>query len=283
MRPDRGFTLVELVMVIMLMGIIGVSSILFIKTAVDGNVAMERRSRLTDQADSALRRMSREVKSSVPNSIRTPGSQCFELIPTSGGGRYRMESDTVAAGSIPLDTSGPSTGFDVLSGMTKVPAVGDWVVIGNQDPSDVYSGLNSAQLTSVTVPAATAGKLRLGFASTQFPAGYDGGRFVIVPNNGGNQSVTYVCAGADGTLNSNGNGNGTLYRVSRPISAAYPTSCPSVSGAAIVATHVRSCNFTYDPSLGATQQNGYVWLEAELTENNESVRLAGGAHVDNAP
>ena len=58
---------------------------------------------LAADADHALRRMLRDVRVAVPNSIRTPATNCFELVPTSAGGRYRMAADSVNAGSAPVD------------------------------------------------------------------------------------------------------------------------------------------------------------------------------------
>ncbi len=279
----RGFTLVELVVVIVITGILAAMVTVFFKPAVDSYFDAGRRATLTDEADTALRRIGREVRSAVPNSIRIPNNQCFELLPTSTGGRYRMAADTVNGGSAPLDITQPATQFDVLSPMSTIPAIGDWVVIDNQNTNDVYAGTNRAAISAVATPAATAGLHRITIGSTQFPSGYGGGRFVVVPNNGGNPAVVYVCSGADGALNAQGNGKGVLYRVSRALNGAYPAACPATAGGSILATHVRSCNFVYDPNQGATQQSGFVWMQLELTEANESIALSYGAHVDNVP
>ncbi len=264
----------------------------FLRPAVDTYLAGRARAALGDQAENALRQMTREVRAAVPNSIRTPDSQCLELVPTSAGGRYRSGPDTVndsapgctpgASCAAPLDTTQASTVFDVLTPLQSTPAVGDWVVIGNQTPAEVYSGSNRAAITAVATPSAAFGRHRLTVASTQFPAGYDGGRFAIVPN--AQRAVFYICSGADGNLDARGDGKGTLYRLKNyGFNAAYPGSCPSTSGADIVATQVRSCSFVYDPNPSATQQNGFVWMQLDLARSGENATLAMGAHVSNAP
>ena len=288
---QHGFTLVELVMVIVITGVIAATLTVFLRPAIDNYLASRSRADLTDQAETALRRLVRDVRVAVPNSIRTPSPQCFELIPTSSGGRYRSGPDTVndaatctaSTCSAPLDTVQATTVFDVLTPLASPPAVGDSVVVGNQNPGDVYAGTNRAAIVSVAAsPNVAFGKQRLTVASTQFPIGYDGGRFSVVPN--AQRAVFYVCSGADGTLDASGNGKGTLYRLMNyGFNAAYPASCPSVAGADVLATKVRSCSFVYDPNQGATQQNGFVWMELDLTRNNESAHLALGAHVSNAP
>jgi MSHA biogenesis protein MshO len=170
----------------------------------------------------------------------------------------------------------------VLTPLTTLPAVGDFVVVDNQNPGDVYAGSNRAAITALATPNAAFGAHRVTVASTQFPAGYDGGRFVVVP--AAQRAVFYVCSGADGTLDGNGNGKGTLVRrMNYGFDGAAPSACPAATGAAVLATNVRSCRFVYDPNQGATQQNGFVSMQLELTRAGETTSLVFGAHVVNTP
>lgn len=275
----RGFTLVELVMVIMITGIIAGSVTIFLKPAMDAYFDTRRRAELADMADTALRRMSQDIRRAVPNSVNPVSSTCFQLVPTTTGGRFRLAYDSVndtplpmpctpsATCSASLDPSRATTVFDVLSPLSTVPAQNDWVVVDNQNGADVYNGTNRGQIsTTPTVPRPSDGLLRIAIGSTQFPNGYDGGRFVVVAN--AEQVVTYTCDVASRTLYRRVAGFGSV-------------DCSA--GGAVVATDVESCTFVYNPNQGATQQSGFVWLRLELRRSGESVTLAHGVHVDNVP
>lgn len=295
MKPEStGFTLIELVVVIVIIGFIASTFVIFFKPAIDSYLAVGRRAGLTDMTDTAMRRMTRDIRMAVPNSIRLATSRCAEMIPTSAGGRYRAAPDTVWDGanpgnlSKPMDTSSTVSEFDVMTALTTPVANGDWVVIDNQNTDDVYAGDNRAEILSVDVPPAASpplGMHRIKLkAAKQFPSGYDGGRFNIVPN--AQNAVFYVCdsPGKD----AGGDGTGKLYRFANyGFIAAGSSICPTPAtmsvAATVLASKVESCSFIYDPNHGATQQSGFIEVQIKVTEHDESVSLIYGAHVDNVP
>jgi MSHA biogenesis protein MshO len=282
MNRMRGFTLVELVVVMVITGIMAASIAVFFVPAINAYFDSRRRAEMTDTADTALRRMARDARRAVPNSIRIPGPLCFELAPTVAGGLYRRAADIVSADSDPLDTTGPDAAFDVLSPLPRVPVAGDFVVIGNQNTADVYSGATRGLIARWDSPPAPGGavvgvgRMTLS-APTQFPPGYDGGRFQLVA--AAEPSVFYVCSGVGVA---GGNGTGTLRRLVRGFTAAYPAACPA--GGELLATNVSACAFTYNPAAtSATQAAGFVSMQIQLTVGGETMGLSHGVHVSNVP
>ncbi|UGQ48371.1 prepilin-type N-terminal cleavage/methylation domain-containing protein [Massilia endophytica] len=282
---NDGFTLIELIVVMVVTGALAAGLVIFLRPAIGSYVAVVNRAELTDLADTAMRTMLRDIRLAVPNSFRAPNTSCFETIPTSTGGRYRSDADTTSTQSAPVDTSAATTSFDVISPLTTVPSAGDWIVVANQNTNDVYAGVNRAAIASVTAPPAATpalGQHRITLATAmQFPIGYDSSRFVVVPNS--QQAVFYSCSNLG--VDAKGNGTGVLYRFSQyGFNAATPVACPAANAATpVVATGLSQCTFTLNPNPGAIQGAGYVELKLRLTVNNESVDLVFGAHTDNLP
>jgi MSHA biogenesis protein MshO len=287
-RRQLGFTLVEMIVVIVITGIIGGVVAIFLRMPVQGYVDSARRAEMTDIADTALRRISRDLRLALPNSVRVTGtcggtSTCFiEFIPTIGGGRYRDSTDSLGAGNV-LDFSAADTSFDVLGTMQPgVPAVGDQIVVYNLGilGADAYTG-NTLAADNRRAVSGVAGNVisitstaKLPFDSCQYDAsGYviGGCRFQVVQT-----PVTYACAPAVG-----GSG-GTLTRwQGYPIQPGQPITPPGGTSS-IMATNVSACSFTYDASVVA-QRSGLVTMHLTITEQGESASLYGATHVSNLP
>lgn len=272
-RRPCGFTLLELVVVMVITGIMAASIAVFFVPAINAYFDTRRRAEMTDTADTALRRMARDVRRAVPNSIRIVGNQCFELVPTIAGGLYRRAADIGNAGEDPLDIAVADGSFDVLSRLNTMPAAGDFVVIGNQNGNDVYVGTNRGTVGAwaAATPAELAtreGRITL-TAPTQFPAGYDGGRFQVVA--AGEASVFYVCDVPAGTLR----------RLVGAFNGALPVACPP--GGQLLASNVSACSFIYSSNPSATQGAGFVSMRIELSSGGETMALSSGAHVSNVP
>lgn len=284
---QRGFTLVELILVMVITGIVAAVLVVFVRPALDSYLAQRRRAELQGAAMAALQAMVRDVRAALPNSIRTPSDQCIELIPTVGGGRYRQGPDTLNDASACasdgsncaafVDTGTSTARFDVLGAISGRAAPGDSVVIGNQNGDEAYAGSNRAAIASLGAPPNAAfGTQRVSLnAARQFPTGYAGARFFVVGQ--AEPSVFLHCQGAG--VDANGDGTGTLYRKVGPFSAAYPTSCPS--GGEVLATQLADCSLLYDRR--SLSEFGLLSLRIELARGGERLALQQGAMVSNIP
>jgi MSHA biogenesis protein MshO len=272
MRRPGGFTLVELIVVITLIGVVATLIAVPLIQPVKGFSDVVRRAAMSDALDNALRRVAREARNVLPNSVRQPASACVEMLPTVGGGRYRVNS---AAGD-PLDFAMADTTFDVLSstGLEAIPA-GSRVVVYNLGitGSDVYSLENAALIQSFT-----SGKVTLS-AGKQFPFESPGSRFHVIPD----KSVVYACI-TPGT--SGDDGTGRLVRYTRSLGTtglaalgACPTAAPS--DAVTLVDQVSACAFQY--TTGVLQRDGILVMNLAIRQGGEEARLFHETHVNNVP
>jgi MSHA biogenesis protein MshO len=269
---QHGFTLLEAVLVIMLTGIVGVMVSTFIRQPIDAYVDLGRRAELTDAADVALRRIARELRTALPNSVRVDASgTTIEFLPVRSAGRYRAAPTTTNTGDV-LDFSSASDGsFDVL-GPTVAAQSGDQLVVHNLGlpGADAYEGTSRRALTTT---GASLSSLGYTVGGTQFPYASPHQRFHVVST-----PVSFGCTPLAG-------GAGSLRRYAGyPIQATQPTSTlASLSGAgnALLTGWVAACSFTYSGST--TTRNAVVTLRLTLMNGGESITLLQQVQVEGSP
>lgn len=86
-RSSAGFTLVELITVIVILGVLGLGTVSFISDSSRGFAATVARTELGSEARFLVQRLSRELRRALPGSLRASGS-CLEYIPIVGASRY---------------------------------------------------------------------------------------------------------------------------------------------------------------------------------------------------
>lgn len=277
---SRGFTLVEMIIVIVITGIIGGIVAVFLRAPIQQYTDIARRAEMTDIADTALRRITRDLRLALPNSVRVTGAcdgaaACFiEFLPTKGGGRYRA-----GPGGDELDfTSSTDSSFEVLGPMpTGIAAGTDQIVVYNLGipGADAYAGNAAATHNRRLVSGAGANSVNITSANA-LPFDSPGHRFHVIST-----PVTYVCSPVAG-----GTG-GTLRRYhGYAIQAAQPADIAaaplSTASSALLASNVSSCRFAYDAFVVA-QRHGLVTMNLGISEQGETVTLYSAAHVSNQP
>lgn len=292
---ERGFSLAEAVIVIVITGIIFAIVAMFIRLPVQGYVQSEGRAELTDIADTALRRMSRDLRLALPNSVRVTNGgsrQYIEFLLTKTGARYLAEEDRPAAGQLYLKFSPPvdcattlnDCRFSVVGPMPNGQQTirqNDFIVVYNlgpgMRPADAYDC--TGPCNRATVAADPVGSvitlISNPFAGQPAPGFRSPGRHFHVVTT----PVTYECDPATRKL--------TRYW-GYPIARNQPNSpdTAELAGArdALLASDVDSCAFSYTNIANA--RNGLVGISLTLGSpltDIGTVSLFSQVHVDNMP
>ncbi len=267
---QHGFSLIELIIVIVLGGIIAAMTTSVLTLPINSYVDNTRRATLTDIADSAVRRMQRDIRRALPNSIRiSADGQTLELLHLVDGGRYRAKLVPDGSGNI-LDFSTTDASFDVLGDLqnfANIDTSNDRVVIYplSNSGNSAYEGDNISTLTNTTTASS------ISFTSFQFPLASPQQRFFIVDT-----PVTYHCDTSAAEPK-----NKTLMRYQDyAIQSTQPT--PPTSGNSLQANYLSSCQFSY--SSGSSTRSGLVTISMSLTDDaGESAHLIHQVHVVNQP
>ncbi len=293
-KADPGFTLVEMITVIAITAIVAAAVAVFTRSPMLNYQDAQRRANLTDAAQTAFSRFSRDLQTALPNSVRVTnvGSVYYlEFLQTRTGGRYR------AAHALPLETAvchiigtgdGDVMAFGVadtcfrslgdIPNLALIVPNSDYLVIYNLGTgftnADAYAsgaatGGNKSLITAVS--AATGSENQITFQSNTFTLASPGNRFQVVSG-----PVSYVCTPGTGAA-------GTLTRYAGyAIAAAQPK--PPAGAPALLAQNVTQCTLTYNQNV-INQRDGIVsvWLGLQDPTGDTKINLFQQVEVSNEP
>lgn len=263
---QQGFTLVELVAVIVLLGVIGAATTQFIRSSVGIYQDTARRDALTQMGRFAVERVSRELRRALPGSIRVNNQasmHCVEFMPIQAASNYLGKvSEAPAISSV--------TAVD----FNYVFTVGDKLAIYTIENNDVYAAGSQAIANISSATAGSGGQQTISLSSAnQFPQESPSTRFYII-----NQYVSFCAT------------NGRLIRYEYATSSASQPSPPV--GGVILAEAIRLQNqsgnvvnvFEFLP--GTLQRAGIIRLNFNFRDDvvtDEWVQFSQDVSIRNTP
>ena len=283
-NSQQGFTLVELVVTITLTTIVVSFMALFISGPVRAYNDQTRRAELVDAAENSLRRIARDIRAALPNSVRvtsTGSAVALELLNTVDGVRYRDRPPGNPTKR--LRFSGPDNAFNSVgqfSGITRPFS-------SNSHYLSIYNvgvpGADAYELANVITPPGTRieidadtqpdeDNIRM-TPAYQFSFASPGQRVYLV-----DQPISYICDTTTGTLARYAGYSIAANHGSRDSGAEL---LGAGASATLVADNISACSVTYTP--GTAQRSGLVTLAMSVSDAGETVSLLHQVHVDNVP
>lgn len=255
---ERGFTLVELITVIVILGVLALGTVGFISDSGRGLASTVARTELAGDARFLVERLSRDLRNALPGSLRVSGG-CLEFVPIVAASRY-----------VTLPVATPATSFrSVPVEPLPLPAAVRVAVYADAAGYALASPGPVSPPATVSAPDA-ANEVTVSFALPHaFPTHSPAARYFLITD-----PVSYCVTG------------GALYRyggygfvATQPGVAALPAGMPGRSLVAEAVTSTAPFGL-----VGATlTRNAVVDLDLALTRDGDSVRLEHLVQVRNVP
>ncbi len=287
-----GFSLVELIVVIVLLGVLGGIGSTLILRPIEAYEDQLRRQQLVDQAEMALRQIARDVRRALPNSVRitSVGSGwALEMVNSVDGARYRDQPGPGFGNPadrlqfIPVgDSSFNLLGsFQTLTAPSTLAADQRLVIYptssgiiyadaaGNANPGIMTPASTTINLVSNNPGGVDPEQQLTLSAAHRFSLQSPQQRLFVVDG-----PISYLCNPATGQISRYARYN---YRVNQPTTAADFTG----GNSGLVVSLLESCAITYEP--GTSQRAGVLTVSIEIEDAGEPINLLHQIQVLNAP
>lgn len=257
LHKQQGFTLVELIITITVIGILMTGTLAYISNSMTAYTATTRRDQLTSLGRTAVEKVARELRAALPNSLRV-SNNCIEFFPTLGGSSYL---------SLPVDTS--ATTFTAVDFSLSSYAGNAYVVVYPYDTTALYATAEPGPLATYASKAGSpTATITLG-STHQFARQAPQRRFYVV-----SAPVSYCVVGTD------------LLRFSNYGIHAAQSAPPSGGSNTLIAQNMQTVDsgttvtpFTYLP--GTLRRSGVVTMDFRFLIDGERIDLAHEVHVHN--
>jgi len=258
---QRGFTLIEMVLTIIVGGILVLGIAGFVELGTKGYSTTVDRQRLQTQAKFVMEKLTREARHAVPNVFVDYGvgnDRCISFYPIVESGFY-----SVSGADIQFIVGNPSASVSSLNGLTLLINPTQQLS-NNQSLSDLNNSfaLNPSTVGTLTVSGAVGATFVLANQANSLVGGSVVNRHYITDEN---RQITY-CVSTDERV-MRGEGSTALLADMAPLTDA---AWVSVSGA-----------ISYQPA--SVQYNGVVHADLQFSQNDELTRFQQDVQVLNVP
>lgn len=285
---QRGFTLVELVLVVALSALVAVMVSTVLSRPLEGFAAQSRRAELVDIGSIALNRMQRDIRMAVPGSLRPADldgdgfNDALELLLIDTAGRYLPNRPGGLLAFAPRDlTASPEQScIGPNEAPSGLPAC-DVLQMLDPDftlPESAWLALPSSDAELWTDSASPGALLRAGIDSLGVVDGIS--RFRITPEAGNFEFASAASSSrrlyfADRVIGYRCVGGRLLRYEQEQLPSTWPGPLPG--NAQVQAGQVSACSFQID------SQASQATLRLNIAQADEAVRLVQFVQVNNAP
>jgi len=273
-KLTKGFTLIELILVIIILGVMAVGITGFIKLTTQTYLNASERTELLANARFAVERFNRELRNAVPNSIRineNSNTECLEFVPIKASTTY-IDIPVVPELALSELTVIPFQGIDGNPYQCSSPCA-DTLTVYPLSSNDVYVNNNQAiaatfPLLSVNLITVNTWQLALNTNSDiHFSADSPTERLYLFSG-----PVSY-CLRDDKLYRYEG------YALSNN-NYVMPNSDPILMAEYLVPSEVGS-SFSFSPAT--LQRNGIVEVQLSFEQSGEENVFNNEVHINNVP
>ncbi len=277
-NQQKGFTLVESIITIIIVGIVASTVSLIIGNYLENYDATSRRTMMQTSAQLAIERISREVRHALPNSVCVYNGACVSsaeskvyFVSIKDAGYYQNTTGNYPSmPKKPLPVTPISDNeFDIVSESDKANLNAtegvDWIAVYNINNSNIYSGNNARKIDTLTniVPAPGEQIVRVQLdINFSFPLNSPTRRFHIIKPH----STMFFLQGTDLMWGKSAN------NFTNPETAVESH---------LLLQNVSNLSFQFNP--GALQRSGLLHIEMTVEDEGEKIQLIHEAHVYNVP
>ncbi len=158
-KMQSGFTLIEVITVVVILSIVTVIGANFVAISVDSYDRVQQRSKLINRGRQAVERITRQLRAALPNSLRLSNDAsglCIEFIPVIGGGNY-LGPDYDLNGiadqeELPDSNNGalPGAAYSVITAPFDLNiGTAQHISVGAMSATEVYTAANTSSLEGI--------------------------------------------------------------------------------------------------------------------------------------